>query len=95
MTWAGKDAAKWAPLVVATYGPVCWLCGGAIDMDAPRRSALGLTIDHVVPRSHGGQDSIENLRPAHYHCNVKRGARPPHRPARPASVAAGWPGLTG
>lgn len=34
-----------------------------------------LTVDHVVPRSKGGNDDIANLRPAHAHCNYARGAR--------------------
>lgn len=41
--------------VFLTYGDICWLCGqeGAD------------TIDHLVMVSHGGSNSIENLRPAH------------------------------
>lgn len=28
-----------------------------------------LTLDHKIPRCHGGQDTIENLQPAHQICN--------------------------
>jgi hypothetical protein len=41
--------------VFATYGDACWLCGGG-GAD---------TIDHLIPLSEGGDDHIDNLRPAH------------------------------
>ena len=44
--------------------PLCWLCG--------RPGAD--TADHVVPYFMGGDDGIDNLRPAHAKCNSKRGA---------------------
>lgn len=36
-----------------------------------------LSLDHVVPRSRGGQTSWENLVCACVDCNVKKGGRPP------------------
>lgn len=54
--------------VIAVYGPVCWLCGGAI---VPGQA---WDIDHVVPRARGGGDGVGNLRPAHAGCNRSRGA---------------------
>ena len=41
--------------------------------------ALGddLTLDHVLPRSRGGQDIWENMVTACVHCNVKKGNRTP------------------
>lgn len=33
------------------------------------------TIDHVIPRSLGGPDEIDNLRLAHRKCNLDRGNR--------------------
>lgn len=33
----------------------------------------GWVIDHVVPRSKGGTDSLENLLPLHYLNNIKKG----------------------
>lgn len=44
--------------------PLCWICG--------RPGAD--TADHVVPHFQGGDDSQDNLRPAHAQCNSKRGA---------------------
>ncbi|MGX9349179.1 HNH endonuclease [Microbacterium sp. KNMS] len=51
----------------------CWLCEGAVD-----RSLIGSasiwrpSLDHVVPRVHGGSDELDNLRLAHWWCNVAR-----------------------
>lgn len=45
--------------------PPCWICG-----------QLGAdTVDHVVPLSQGGTNSLDNLRPAHRECNSRRGVR--------------------
>jgi len=51
----------------------CWLCGGAIDPDAPTNSPNQGTVDHLVPRSRGGSSGLANLRLAHRRCNVRRG----------------------
>lgn len=61
--WGGRGAQRLTQLVLATYGNVCHLCGG--------RGAT--TADHVIPRSHGGDNSLENMRPAHARCNSQRG----------------------
>lgn len=48
--------------VVLETSTLCWLCGfeGADSAD------------HYIPVSKGGDDSVENLRPAHLACNRKR-----------------------
>jgi hypothetical protein len=51
----GEKLQKLRQVVFAVYGDMCWLCGfGEAD-----------TIDHVLPLSMGGNDHIDNLRPAH------------------------------
>lgn len=54
--------------VVETYGGTCWLkfpgCTGRAD-----------TLDHLMPYSKGGTDSVTNLRPACRHCNSLRADR--------------------
>ena len=61
--------------VIATYGINCYLCGLGIDFMAPRKCGSpgwehGLHIDHLVPVSRGGSDTLENVRPTHGLCNL-------------------------
>jgi len=50
----------------------CYLCNEAIDMALPRTSKMGATIDHVVPLSRGGADELDNLKLAHWTCNLAK-----------------------
>lgn len=78
MPWIdGATNTKLAALVVEAYGPACWLCRDPIDLALPRRHPFGLSLDHVTPRSKGGDNSVANLRPAHLRCNLQRGPRRP------------------
>lgn len=63
--------------VVATYGPNCNICGLSIDFMAPRKTGMpgwesGLHIDHLIPVSKGGLDTLENVRPTHGVCNLNK-----------------------
>lgn len=59
-----------ADQILEHFGSVCYLCKKDIDASLPRTSRYGLTIDHVVPLSKGGLDTMENLRPTHWICNI-------------------------
>jgi 5-methylcytosine-specific restriction endonuclease McrA len=59
----------------------CWICGHSIDYELPARHPLSFSVDHVIPRSHGGPPTIANTRPAHYSCNAARGNRTDYAPA--------------
>lgn len=67
--------------VIDLYGTTCYICLEEIDMSASRRSGIGnnweqgLHIDHIIPLSKGGNDSIDNVRPAHAICNLKKGSK--------------------
>lgn len=52
---SGEKLQKLRAQVFNYYGDACWLCGGE-GAD---------TIDHIVPVIDGGDDSLDNLRPAH------------------------------
>ena len=59
-------------------GCACGICGKRVDVtlsSGPRGNPLGPSIDHVVPRSHGGTDDLANLRLTHWSCNRQRGNR--------------------
>ena len=64
-------------LVIDVYGTICYLCNTEIDLMANRRTGrpgweFGLQIDHVVPLSRSGSDTIENVRPTHGLCNSRK-----------------------
>jgi 5-methylcytosine-specific restriction endonuclease McrA len=66
-----------ANTVIQTYGTDCHLCGEAIDLDAPRTTGRpgwerSLHVDHVIPLSKGGDDTLENVRPSHGKCNIRK-----------------------
>jgi 5-methylcytosine-specific restriction endonuclease McrA len=62
--WAGnaRKRLRLVRYVLAGKGRTCHLCGlpGAT------------TADHVVPWSHGGRNTLDNLEPAHQGCNSAR-----------------------
>jgi len=51
---------------------VCHICEVLVDMSLPRTSKQGATLDHVIPISKGGVDSLENLKLAHWICNIRK-----------------------
>ena len=67
--------------VLDLYGWVCHICNGFINPAASRSAGigdweLGLHIDHLIPISKGGEDSLSNVRPSHAVCNLKKHAKP-------------------
>ena len=70
--------------VLAKWGTSCHLCGEPIDLSAPRYNGKkgwekGLQLDHVIPLINGGEDTVENVKPAHGICNLKKGKLPPRQ----------------
>lgn len=53
-------------------GFLCHICLTVVDMCLPRTSRYGATLDHVIPISLGGKDSFDNLKLAHWICNIKK-----------------------
>lgn len=78
--WTGRRAARLTAAVLSAYGNRCHLHAYGlclaprpeIPMDLPPRHKWGPSADHLVPRSRGGSDELENLRPAHRACNAGR-----------------------
>lgn len=48
---------------------VCWICGKKINRRRKGRESLAPSIDHVIPLSRGGDDTLSNVRAAHFGCN--------------------------
>lgn len=63
----------------------CWLCGRGIDPHIYHNDALAFTLDHIVPKRHGGQDIRSNAMPAHRACNTSRRHRDHDIPIRSRS----------
>lgn len=53
---------------------ICHLCQKPIDQGLSRTDPMGATIDHVLPLSKGGDDSLGNVKAAHWSCNRAKGA---------------------
>lgn len=62
------------------YGGHCAYCGKQLSMKE-------LTIDHIMPTSHGGRDNIENLRASCKACNSMKG----EGSVRFLRLALAWP----
>ena len=63
--------------VLEKYGNNCYICNISIDLNAPRSSIkngwqYGLHIEHVIDIALGGPDTLENARPSHGICNLKK-----------------------
>lgn len=52
----------------------CWLCGTPTSPEWTALDPLAPTLDHLIPRVHGGTDDPDNLGTAHAICNSRRGA---------------------
>jgi hypothetical protein len=51
---------------------VCRLCGEPVDLSLPASLRRSASLDHIVPRAHGGNDHRENLQLAHRACNEEK-----------------------
>lgn len=54
----------------------CHLCGESTEPDSGLYDDWYPTLDHVIPRSKGGGEGMENLKTCHRWCNLVRGVRP-------------------
>ncbi|MGX1750497.1 HNH endonuclease [Glutamicibacter protophormiae] len=68
MSYSGRKVQRLRQLVWETYPPFCCYCSTALTWNT-------YTVEHLLPRSKGGSDAIENLRPSCGRCNYSRGNR--------------------
>lgn len=81
MSWSpfrdAKTRARWRETLMRQQRGLCALCGHRIPepsvADYPEYAGVQPTFDHIVPRAHGGQDALHNLRLVHSCCNHIRG----------------------
>lgn len=61
---------------IASLDAVCAICHKPIDLDAPMHTPFAVEVDHIIPRSRGGDlYALENLQLTHHRCNRKKGAK--------------------
>lgn len=51
---------------------LCGICNEPVDTSLKYPDHMSLSIDHIIPRSKGGSDKNDNLRIAHWICNINR-----------------------
>lgn len=47
--------------------------GGGAHWDLFAQDGTMLTVDHILPKSKGGKNNLENLQPMCYDCNTEKG----------------------
>ena len=60
--------------LIATDGDLCYLCGKPFAKEHSEDWS-DYTIDHVIPRSRGGLDHVDNYKLAHFPCNQDKDDR--------------------
>lgn len=76
--WAGGSTTAWRKLrtqAIATLPHWCDYCNEPISPAYTYPHPRSMSVDHIVPKAHGGQDHLANLRLRHYGCNSAAGAR--------------------
>jgi DNA-nicking Smr family endonuclease len=66
--------------IIELYGNVCHICKEEIDLALPRSTGKpgwekGLHLEHVIPISKGGTDTVDNVKPSHAICNLLKGTK--------------------
>lgn len=65
--YTGTRSLRLRSRLLALYNSRCHICGRPITPDH-------FSVDHIIPRAHGGTNEFANLAPAHRRCNSSRGA---------------------
>lgn len=91
MSWGGRAAQRMLDYLLSTRPHICVRCRLPIDVRLRgTRHRMRPSVEHLRPRSLGGQDTEDNLALAHLSCNSARGNR---TPARPVAVDGRFFGL--
>lgn len=61
--------------VIERNGGICHICGKQIDLTLKSPHKKSFSIDHIIPVSLGGNDTLDNVLPAHRNCNSSKGTK--------------------
>lgn len=61
--------------LVERDGDACSLCAEQVDLTTAWPDPMSPSVDHITPRSLGGQDEPQNVALAHLRCNISKGIR--------------------
>lgn len=59
------------------YGGYCIVCNDKIDISVKHPNKACFTIHHIIPISKGGDNTSNNVAPAHFGCNILAGDKIP------------------
>lgn len=62
---------------IARDEPPCGICNEPIDYTLPHSEPLSFVVDHIIPYSISGDDSLANKQAAHKACNSLKSANVP------------------
>lgn len=68
---------RFVPALIERDGPDCSICGTLVDLELSWPHPMSRSVDHVIPRSRGGEDDIANYALAHVSCNNRKHAKVP------------------
>jgi len=74
--WRPDTAASKVEQLRARDGDRCWLCGKHIDFKAVPNSSKAWSVEHLLSKSSGGPDVLDNLVLCHPPCNRILANRP-------------------
>ncbi len=60
---------------IRATGAACGICGEPIDYTLEYLDPREFVVDHIVPLSRGGADTLDNKQAAHRECNRSKGAK--------------------
>ena len=67
---SAKSSYLKAKKIIFASQSVCGICGRPVDFDKKFPDPWSATIDHIIPVARGGLHAWDNVRLAHFMCNV-------------------------
>jgi 5-methylcytosine-specific restriction endonuclease McrA len=87
----GPERREAVRVLLLAQNYICAHCEDPVDPTILHPHKESPTIEHVLPRSLGGRNNIENLLVKHQVCNEAAGARPPSpQDRRWQLIVRGW-----